>query len=133
VMDGSQSRAGPRADDATDGREWIPREISDGPSSVYQRRRRVPDGSAIQPTRRVSEPTPFDRSRSRLRDALGNLSGPETEGSFEQRLRRAKERASELDRRIREVEMRVSQALGAVDQIAAEEKRRLSDESETPK
>jgi hypothetical protein len=91
------------ARDSEDEREWVPPEISEAPRSVYSRTR-------------TSGEEPFDRSRSRLADALSEHPGPEAESPLERRLREAKERASTLEERIRQTEERVAEALRAIDQ-----------------
>jgi hypothetical protein len=121
MADGSQKGAGSRKRDSEDEREWIPREISDAPPYVFERRR--PSQEA---------PVPFRRSRSRLRDGLDDLSGAEAESPLELRIREAKERGSELEQRIRSAEERVARALRAVDKNALEVKTIFSAEPEKP-
>jgi hypothetical protein len=117
----SQTGGDPRWRGSDDDREWVPREITEGPPYVFERRR--PDHEA---------PAPFERSKSRLHEGLGDLSGAESEHALELRLRQAKERGSELERRIRAAEQRVARALRAVDKNALEVKTIFSAEPEKP-
>jgi hypothetical protein len=126
--DGSQTGAGSRNRDSEDEREWIPREISDAPPYLFARTQRE-NGEGRAPE---SEAAPFDRSMSRLRKALGDLSGAEAESPLELRIREAKERGSELEQRIRAAEERVARALRAVDKNALEVKTIISTEPEKP-
>jgi len=120
-----QIGGGPEARDSENEREWIPREIEDAPPYLFARRPTPRDGTTL---------APFDRSRSRLRDALGGPSGNEQAGgALELRLRLAKERGSELERRIRDAEERVARVLGQVDRNELEVRKLFSREARKPK
>jgi hypothetical protein len=128
MADGSQTGGGPQTRDSDDGREWIPREITDAPPYLFARTQRE-NGEGRGPK---SEAAPFDRSMSRLSKALGDLSGAEAESPLELRIREAKDRGTELERRIRDAEERVARALRAVDKNALEVKTIFSAEPEKP-
>jgi hypothetical protein len=113
MADGSEAGAGPGTRDAEDEREWIPRGVTDAPPYLYARGRANGDESGPRPQpREPQRPAPFERSRSRLRDALGGPPTAEAVSPLELRIRKAKERGSELEKRIREAEERIARALG---------------------